>query len=429
MRSHNRHNCAVDLTPNCTVVMGAHCRMNEAATRNTELNLILARTDYASAALRQKQAQIQDAEHRLRQQEKLLRDQQHLLVKLTEEHSNIEEAVIRRLAQVFGDPAHAADHNGLERHEIEFLSATEALKRADLRIGILEKQVTQLTQQATTLRSDEAAHDRAQAELVALHRHIFAEQPLELPEAPQQMKVAAIKAELNVLTQRVTTQERAAELLLGAVNAMAACKHKLKQAMEPCPPLPRPPSLSDFLQRAPIAAAAMHAETAALFAEQAHDVDPRIAAPAPAAMTAPAFISNIVVAQHAAHTAMAVDHAGEAGEMHMHVDTPRGPLPGLQVAQAEAMLFGAQLSTATHAAQTRLFDAKASAKRQAGVLHAERDALRMLRLSMLEEAAGLPMQAAAGGLPRSDAGDCLLTPRLTPRCMPPTEGPAAVSGE
>lgn len=309
---------------------------------------------------------------------------------------------------------------------MSFLSATEALKRAELRVSLLEKQAEQLTQQAASLRKDEAAHNRAQADLKALHRHIFSDQPLGLPEGPQQMKVAAIKAELNVLTQRVATQERTSELLLGAVNAMAACKQQLKLAMEPSAPPPQPPTLTDFLQRSAIAAAAMHADTAALLAEEAHAVDPRIAAPAPAAMTAPAFISNIVIAQHAASVAMCTE--GGPGEGPMHVDTPRGPPPGLQVAQAEAMIFAAQLSTATHGAQSRLFEAKASAKRQAGVLHAERDALRVLRLSVLEEAAGLPMQAAAG-LPRGDTSDYMLTPRLTPRLMPAAEGPAAVSGE
>lgn len=75
--------------------MGAHYRMNEAASRNAELNTILARTDYASAALRQTRVHIEDAEHRLRQQQELLQDQQLKLAKLAQEHQNIEEAVTR----------------------------------------------------------------------------------------------------------------------------------------------------------------------------------------------------------------------------------------------------------------------------------------------------------------------------------------------
>jgi len=74
--------------------MGVQCRMNEAAVRSTELNAVLARTDYASAALRQTRTQLEDTRIRLRQQQDLLQSQQLLLAKLTQDNPNIEGAVI-----------------------------------------------------------------------------------------------------------------------------------------------------------------------------------------------------------------------------------------------------------------------------------------------------------------------------------------------
>lgn len=321
------------------------------------------------------------------------------------------------------------------RHDIRsiraFITATEACKRAETRISILGQQVKQLSQQESSLRADAEAHELAQADLKAMHRHMFSEQPLELPEGPQQMKVAAIKAELNVLTQRVATQERATELLLGAVNAMAACKQKLKHALEVSEPLPPAATADELLTRSPVAAAAMHAEAAALFIDEARGLDPGVASSPPVMMATPEFVSNILLDHKTCMSGVAgAGPLSTCGESRMHDGPPAGPPAALQVAQAEAMISAAQLSTATHAAQTRLFDAKAAAKRQAGVLHAERDALRMLRVSLLEDATGTPAPRPVD-TPRPGPGlqDSIMTPRLAPRAMPAAEGPAAVSGE
>lgn len=325
----------------------------------------------------------------------------------------------RLLAQVSGHEhprAHTHDLGSVEC----YLRAIEACNRAEMRIGALERQVKQLTQQASILERDAEANASAQAELKALHRHAFAEQPLEVAEGSQQVRVAGIKAELDVLTQRVATQERVAELLLGSVNAMAECKQRLKHALEAAAPPPQPPTVREALRQLPIAAATMHADAATMFMDQARRLDPAIAPSSPAMMAAPDFVSNMLLA-HDRYPAPPPDDG--SGEARMQDDSPRGPAPGLQVAHAEAMIFAAQLSTATHAAQARLFDAKAAAKRQAGVLHAERDALRMLRLTVLEERAGLTADSARRG-----GGDHSMTPRLTPRVMA-AEGPAVVSGE
>lgn len=70
--------------------MGDHCRVKKTATKTAELNAILARTDYAAAALRQTQAQLEDVENRLRHQEETLQDQQRLLATPTRDHHSIE---------------------------------------------------------------------------------------------------------------------------------------------------------------------------------------------------------------------------------------------------------------------------------------------------------------------------------------------------
>lgn len=70
--------------------MGDHCRVKKTATKTAELNAILARSDYAAAALRQTRAQLEDVENRLRHEQETLQDQQRLLATLTQDHHSIE---------------------------------------------------------------------------------------------------------------------------------------------------------------------------------------------------------------------------------------------------------------------------------------------------------------------------------------------------
>lgn len=444
--------------------MSDPCLATKAATKNAELNAVLARTDYAAAALRQTQAQLEDAQNRLRRQQALLESQQRQITTLAQEQEGVEMTSIQyalrfinlvaagyrrravttlkyyscmrqplsRACRLLTQADSQARPQTL-RHDIQsvraFIVATEACKRSETRIRILAQQVKQLSQQESSLRADAEAHERAQVDLKAMRRHMFSEQPLEVPEGPQQMKVAAIKAELNVLTQRVASQERATELLLGAVNAMAACKQKLKHALEVSEPLPPAATAGELLTRSAVAAATMHSEAAALFIDEARGLDPDVTSSPPAIMATPDFVSNILLDHIACVGRTAVGApALTCRESGMRDGSPAGPPPTLQVAQAEAMISAAQLSTATHAAQTRLFDAKAAAKRQAGVLHAERDALRMLRLTLLEEVTGMVAPHPVD-TPRPGRQDSIMSPRLAPRAMPAAEGPAAVSGE
>lgn len=75
--------------------MNDQCLVTKAATKNAELNAVLARTDYAAAALRQTQAQLEDAQNRLRRQQALLETQQGQITTLTQEQEGVELSSIQ----------------------------------------------------------------------------------------------------------------------------------------------------------------------------------------------------------------------------------------------------------------------------------------------------------------------------------------------
>jgi serine phosphatase RsbU (regulator of sigma subunit) len=148
--------------------------LTNAATRNSELLIVLAETDYAPKTLQQNTSYITDLEAQLKKTEKDLIRLHEKTEWERKDHLKYRDSTFKRYAhKLGGSKGQAKFVSKSEKEEREFLAAWQEEREAEERKAELKRALEIANEDRQRLEGEKARNERAQQDLDQLYASIF----------------------------------------------------------------------------------------------------------------------------------------------------------------------------------------------------------------------------------------------------------------
>lgn len=209
-----------------------HDQITSAGPRNAELLDILAKTDYAPAALKQQVAFMNDVQATLKQTNVRISELEQSVQKELKDHEKYRDSTMRRFAYKVGGKKERFEEKA-SKEEREYFDAVVAKKAAEDERLMLNNQLNQAHQVKQQIEGAAQTHRKAQEELNELYNSIFAGPTPEFPEEDsKEYPVYEAEKRRAYLQTKLSKGSQAGKLLQEAQHAINTCLNQMFDAKD-----------------------------------------------------------------------------------------------------------------------------------------------------------------------------------------------------